>query len=192
MTRNQNLCTTYQTLPKKTRKGANMEFYNSFNPGPRKNSPAGSRTEPVYGLKIDKNGHKILEKTSQVNNIYEKIQASLESTLIENIVKRYTMGDEAILSKNMGQFTDLTIAPENLLEAQQKLINAQELFDKEPIDVKKEFNQNMGEWLNALNNGTYENRAKKALKIADTPKIEKAISEETSAIEKVTGTKETI
>lgn len=169
-----------------------MKFYNSFEPGPKEFSPAGSQTEPVYALRIDKNGHKVLEKTSQVNNIYEKIQASLESTLIDNIVKRYTMGDEEVLKKNMGQYTDLTIAPTNLLEAQQKLINAQELFDKEPIDIKKEFNQNMGEWLKAVNDGTYENRAKKALKIADTPKLDKAIKEEKAAITKVTGTEETV
>ena len=168
-----------------------MKFYNSFEPAPKQKSPAGSKTQPVYALKIDKNGHKVLEKTSQVENIYEKIQASLESTKIENIVRRCEMGDDSALHKNMGQFADITIAPTNLLDAQQKLINAQNLFDKEKIEVKKEFNQNMGEWLNAINDGTYESRAKKALGIIDKV-AEKDVIKETESIEKITGTKETL
>lgn len=170
-----------------------MEFYNSYNPGPKKSSPSGSKKIPVYALKIDKNGHKYLSKTSEVKDIYARTQASLESTKIDNIIRRHAMGDESVLNKKMGQYLDLTLAPTSLLDAQQKIINAQKLFDGEPIEVKTEFKQNMNEWLNAINDGTYKDRAEKALGIkAKKEEVAKIQAEERAALQKVTGTSEVL
>ena len=166
-----------------------MEFYNSFKPGPRKGSPVGSKTEPVYALKIDKNGHKVPTKTSEVKDVYKRTQASLESTKIENIIRRHQMGDESVLSKKMGQYLDITQAPTSLLDAQQKIINAQNLFEKEPIEIKTEFNQNMNEWLSAINEGKYKERAEKALGITAR---KEAAAKEAEALQKVTGTSEVL
>lgn len=170
-----------------------MKFYNSFEPGPKVPSPSGDKLEPVYAPKIDKNGHKTLVKTSEKRNVYARTQASLESTKVENIIKRHYMGDEQALNQRAGQYLDLTQAPTSLLDAQQKIINAQKLFDAEKIEVKKEFNQNMNEWLNSINDGTYTTRAEKALGItAKKEEQAKIIAEEKAALQKVTGTSEVL
>lgn len=99
-------------------------------------TPAGNREQDVYEVNIDERGHKSLIKTGKTN-IYEKIQASLESTKIENIIRRATAGDPTALAQTTGQYLDITDAPRTLAEVQGIIIKMTNEFNNLPLDVRK-------------------------------------------------------
>ena len=145
-----------------------MKYYTNQNLPPRIDTPTGSKKEAVYELKVDNKGIERLEKTNQFTNVYERTQACLEETKIENIIRRHMQGDETALNlnslKEKAKVYDLTNYPKTLMEMQNILIEAEQTFDKLPIEVKKEFNQNYREYIVAMSDGTFEDKYKKAMK----------------------------
>jgi len=132
-----------------------MKFYSAYNPSPTIPTPTGDGTEDKFELRIDKNGVKNLEKVGKTN-LYEKIQAGLEQTLIYNILERFNAGDTAVLEKAKGQFGDFTQFPTNLAEAQQQVINAEIMFNELPVKVRKEFNESYTQFLASFSDGSYK------------------------------------
>lgn len=101
-------------------------------------APAGSREQDVYQVDIDERGHKTLVKTGKTN-IYDKIQASLESTKIENIIRRATAGDPTALAQTAGQYLDVSDSPRTLAEVQSIIIRMTNEFNGLPLDVRKKY-----------------------------------------------------
>lgn len=122
----------------------------------------------IFELQIEKGTGKLeLVKTGKTN-VYEKIQASLESTLIYNILERYQNGDEEIIQKlqsMQGIFGDFTSTPKTLAEAQQILINASTKFEALPLEIRREFNNSTTEFLASVDNGNLEKVLKKYGKV---------------------------
>lgn len=126
--------------------------------------PESKKIIPTFALEINKEtGKKELVK-SGATNIYEKIQASKDETLVYNILERFNNGDIEALNKARGIYGDFTNMPKTLAEAQQQLINAENTFNDLPIDVRKEFNYSTSEFLASMANGQFEQIMSKYIK----------------------------
>lgn len=108
---------------------------------------AGRPIADVYGYEIDNYGRKVLVKTGETN-VYEKIQASLEETKIENILKRASMGDNSVFRPD-GIYADLTELPNNLIEARQAMQNLENVWAGVPNEIKAKYNYDVGEFIGA-------------------------------------------
>lgn len=116
-----------------------MKFRTAFERGETTYTERGSEILPTYEYRIDKKTGK--RKTVQVGetNIYEKIQASLESTKLENIVKRCTNGDLSVLSVRDGSYIDITEIPTNMMDLQNLILKTKQEFDKLPAEIRAKF-----------------------------------------------------
>lgn len=114
-------------------------FYSAYKRPKTKAVPAGDKFENSYEISIDENGHKVLEKSPIRENVYDKIQESLEETKIENIIRRATGGDITALNVSNASYFDATGAPTTLAEAQQLIIDATKDFYKLPIEIREKF-----------------------------------------------------
>lgn len=133
-----------------------MEFYSLTNKPETIPAPSGQENVPVFNLKINKEtGKKELVKTGETN-LYEKIQANLEQTLIYNILEKYENGDESVINVKKGTYGDFTNMPTTMAEAQQTLIDAENTFKSLPIDLRAKFNHSTSEFLASITNGRIE------------------------------------
>lgn len=102
----------------------------------KKPMPNGTRLEPVYIMEYDKNGHKHLIENGYTDT-QEVIQANLESTKIENIIRRCT--DPSLLQAKISQFIDATQIPKNLYEIQNIILRVKDEFAKMPAEIRAKF-----------------------------------------------------
>lgn len=112
-------------------------------------SPTGERLVPVYGERVNSDGERVLEVIGETNQ-YDKIQASLDSTKIEDIIRRYEAGDITILEKSKGTYIDATKLPKDMLTAQNNLIALQEQFNSLSLQAKEQFGMDFNKFLKAL------------------------------------------
>lgn len=121
---------------------------------------SGTQFLNTYQEEINKKtGMKELVKTGETN-IYEMIQADLESTKIENILHQVAMGDLQALNQRDMTYADATAMPKNLMEAQNLVLKMQAEFEKMPIEVRKEFNNSAEQYISEM--GTPEFQEKMA------------------------------
>lgn len=95
----------------------------------------------------------MLECTGKTN-IYDMIQADLEDSKIENIMKKVMMGDLSVLRQSEPQYIDASTVPSSMMEVQNHIVRMKEEFEKYPDEVKKEFNYSAEEYVNEM--GTSE------------------------------------
>lgn len=157
-----------------------MTFYSATNRPQTIAYPKSEKIIPTFGLKIGKDGKKELQQTG-TTNLYEKIQASKEQTLIYNVLERYNNGELDVLNKSTGMYGDFTNLPTSLAEAQQKIIDAENTFNTLPLEVRKEFNHSVTEFLASFSNGNFEKVIKKLQKV-ETPTTEQT-TQVTPAVE---------
>ena len=146
------------------------KFYSRSNYPATIPCPECSENVPTFTLKINKEtGKKELKKTGETN-LYQKIQAAKEETLIYNIIKRFENGDIEALNKTHGTYGDFSNMPKTLAEAQQSLIDAENTFNSLPLDVRRQFNMSSSEFVASLTNGKFE--AVMAKIQGDKPKVQ--------------------
>lgn len=138
-----------------------MKFATAYNPKKTEPAPAGDKFEVTYEMDIDENGHKVLSKSERMENVYEKIQESLEETKIENIIRRALAGDETALAVTHGEYFDATNAPRSLAEAQQMIIHASEEFYGLPIEVREKFDHSLEMYVHEYGTETWIEKMKK-------------------------------
>ncbi len=114
--------------------------------------PKCAKIVPTYGKKVMDDGTIKVVETGKTN-IYEKIQASKDETLVYNILDRFKAGDVSVLNQRQGTYGDFTEMPKTLAEAQQTLIDAENYFYSLPLDVRKEFNHSVSEFLHCAGDG---------------------------------------
>lgn len=116
-----------------------MEFKTAYNRGKTEYAPLGSETAPVYEYRInEKTGKRIMVQVGETN-VYEKIQASLESSKLENIIRQATNGDPTILNQREGQYIDISEIPTNMIDMQNMILRANGEFEKLPAETRKQF-----------------------------------------------------
>lgn len=101
-------------------------------------SNPGCEYETVYTSKVHEDGT-IELVASDKKNIQSEIQSHAGACDIRNIMNRYMMGDTAALSKAQGFYTDLTNVPNTHAEWLQRNIDAKNIFDGLPADIKSKF-----------------------------------------------------
>lgn len=121
-------------------------FFSRTKKRPTKPVKAGSPIKTEYQITVDTNGHKTVSKKSETN-LYAKIQEALPNVLIDNIIKRHTLGDPTALNRYAVQFMDVTGMPCTLAEAQQSIINMENIFSSLPVDVRAQYNHNPKEFI---------------------------------------------
>lgn len=149
-----------------------MEYYSRVNKPLTIAQPKCEKIVPTYGKEIDKDGKVRVVETGKTN-LYEKIQASKEDTLIYNILDRFKAGDVSVLQKHQGVYADLTNMPTTLAEAQQSLINAENYFNSLPLEVRSDFNHSFSEFLASASAGKL---ADKSSFFATTEKAQELVS----------------
>lgn len=134
------------------------KFYTAYNRPKTESAPAGTKEEDVYEMQIDISGNKKLVKVGKTN-IYDIVQASLEQSKIENIIRRATEGDANALNIMNGEYIDVTDLPTTLAEAQNFVIKAKQEFDQLPINIRRKFDMSAekyiasygtGDWIDAM------------------------------------------
>lgn len=109
---------------------------------------SGSEIENEYGYEIDHMGRKNLVKTGERNQ-YLEIQAELEATKIENILKRVAVGDMSDFRAD-GIYADITQIPNNLIQAKQEMQKIENLFNSLPNDIKAKYNFDTNQYMAAM------------------------------------------
>lgn len=120
-------------------------------------TPAGSKYLNTYQEEISKKGNLQLVKTGQTN-VYEKIQADLESTKIENILHQVAMGDLSVLNQRETLYVDATNMPKNLMEAQNIVIKAKSEFEQFPQEVREIFHNSPEEYVSEMGSKEFLNK----------------------------------
>ena len=113
----------------------------------------GSEIDDVWGYEIDKFGRKVLVRTG-TKNVYDEIQACLEETKIENILKRASMGDNTVFRPD-GVYADLTELPSNLIEARQAMQNLENVWNEVPNEIKAKYHYSVDEFIGASGSDTW-------------------------------------
>lgn len=120
-------------------------------------TPSGTKFLDTYQEEINKKGHLHLIKIGQTN-VYEKIQADLESTRIENILHQVAMGDLSVLNQRETLYVDSTNMPKNLMEAQNIVIKAKAEFEQMPQEVREIFHNSPEEYVSEMGSKEFLNK----------------------------------
>lgn len=150
-----------------------MKYYSAYNPPESKPTCAGEKTRKTYRWAEDEKGKKYLTEDEEIN-IADEIESYHEETKITNIIRRATFDVEAanqLLGDSGGAGADLTVMPENLMEAQNILVKAKQTYASLTPKQQAEF-EGMGDFMRSA--GT-EEWAKKLGYIKEQP-----VKEETS------------
>lgn len=115
-------------------------------------TPAGNKFLATYTLSTLE-GRETLERTGQ-NNIYDMIQADLEDSKIENVIKKVMMGDMSVLRQSEPQYVDASTMPNDMMTIQNIIVKTKQEFEKMPEEVKKLFNYSAEQYVNEM--GTKE------------------------------------
>ncbi|UPW40912.1 internal scaffolding protein [Sigmofec virus UA08Rod_6125] len=130
-------------------------FYSESNRPKTIPMPETNSIEPVYEEFLDKNGKYYLKQTDSID-LYQKIQDARPGVDLNEVIKKHQIQiNDFDLSKidEIG-ITDLTDTPDNLIEAQNKIIEARRIYNEMPTAIKTKFNNNFNEFLQGAENGT--------------------------------------
>lgn len=112
-------------------------------------SNPGSGMKDTYKMHVDENGKRELKKSGEYN-LYAEIQSYKDSVSIDYILSRFINGDETALSRVQGIYGDFTEMPKTMAELQQRVIDAEHLFDSLPLDIRAQYNHSASEFFAQL------------------------------------------
>ncbi|QCS36579.1 minor capsid protein [Capybara microvirus Cap3_SP_469] len=140
----------------------------------------------TYRLTVTKDGKKELVPKGKLN-VYEFIQSFKDECDVESIIKKYNMiGDPSILNVRDTYYGDFTNMPRTLAEVHKMSIEASEYFNSLPLEVRREFNFNEGEFYAQIGSDKYYDVFKKAgLLNVDVPSETAQFSKEFDAVPEV-------
>lgn len=109
----------------------------------------GSGMKDTYKMHVDENGVRELKKNGEYN-LYADIQSYKDSVSIDYILTRFVNGDETALSRVQGIYGDFTQMPTTMAELQQRVIDAEHLFNNLPLDIREQYNFSASEFFAQL------------------------------------------
>lgn len=126
-----------------------MKFVSMFSEKKIVYSEPGSRIKDEFQLRITENG-KDLVKTGE-SNLYEYIQSHKDSVDIHKILERCALLDDySILNRMPAQFMDVTYMPKTLAEAYSAIKDAENFFERMPIEIKQSYDSDFTQFLASL------------------------------------------
>lgn len=108
-------------------------------------SSSGDKFEPIYEPVLNEDGTIDLVVTGE-RDLQEYIQSFAEDCTLENILRRYELGDQTALSKAQGFYADTTEMPKTFRDVLDSVIKGQSMFDQLPLEVKQKFNNDFNQW----------------------------------------------
>lgn len=112
-------------------------------------SKTGSGMKDTYKMHVDADGKRELKKSGEYN-LYADIQSFKDSVSIDYILTRFVNGDETALSRLQGIYGDFTQMPTTMAELQQRVIDAEHLFNNLPLDIRAQYNHSASEFFAQL------------------------------------------
>ncbi len=109
----------------------------------------GSGMKDTYKMHVDADGKRELKKSGEYN-LYADIQSYKDSVSIDYILTRFVNGDETALSRVQGIYGDFTQMPTTMAELQQRVIDAEHLFNNLPLDIREQYNFSASEFFAQL------------------------------------------
>lgn len=131
-----------------------MKFRSFSNRPGAEPCPPGSSTRKIYRRVFDSAGNSSIEFDHE-ESTYQAVQLAARGTLTKDLVARSLNGDDSAISPPFDSYADITNAPKSLLEAENSIIKAREIYDSLPADVKSRYNNNFSSFLTAVSDGTY-------------------------------------
>ena len=122
--------------------------YNRLGVAGTKSVP-GSGMKDTYKMHVDADGKRELKKSGEYN-LYADIQSYKDSVSIDYILTRFVNGDETALSRVQGIYGDFTQMPTTMAELQQRVIDAEHLFNNLPLDIREQYNFSASEFFAQL------------------------------------------
>lgn len=108
-------------------------------------SKVGERVEDTFQAVVSENGSIDLEVNGKVDR-YAYIQSFKDETDLSQIIKRFTRGDMSGL-RDGGMYGDFTEFPKTYAEAQQKMINATNMFMELPVEKRALYNHDPNQFI---------------------------------------------
>lgn len=109
----------------------------------------GSGMKDTYKMHVSDDGKRELKKSGEYN-LYADIQSYKDSVSIDYILSRFVNGDETALSRVQGIYGDFTQMPTTMAELQQRVIDAENLFNNLPLDIREQYNFSASEFFAQL------------------------------------------
>lgn len=119
-------------------------------------SEPGSGMKDTFKMHVDENGKRELKKNGEYN-LYAEIQSYKDSVSIDYILARFVNGDDSALSRVQGIYGDFTDMPKTMAELQQRVIDAEDLFNNLPLDIRSQYNYSASEFFAQLDSEKTKN-----------------------------------
>lgn len=115
----------------------------------RVNISSGSPIKTEYQVRLVNNNMELVETGK--SNLYDYIQSHKDSVDIHKILERCSqIEDYYLLNRMPTQFMDVTDMPDNLAGAYAMVKDAENFFERMPVDIKEKYNNNFIEFINDL------------------------------------------
>ena len=109
----------------------------------------GSPIKNEYASKLDKAKNVVIEKSGEIN-LYAYINSFAESVDINVLLARFTAGDKEALIQRAANYIDISNVPQNLNDYIEFQRSTEALFNTLPVDVKKQFGNNVVNFLSQV------------------------------------------
>lgn len=109
-------------------------------------TPVGDEWHIEYTGVYDENGNIVLRETGK-SHIPTLIDADRESCDINNIIKRFTLGDTEALSARQGFYADVSEAPKTYAQMLNMINAAKEEFDMLPLEVREKYDFDVAKFI---------------------------------------------
>lgn len=121
-------------------------------------SEPGTPTLQDYEYKFNKSGHKMLVKKDSFINVYEKIQAERDSVNIDKLMERFVLGDKDALNRAPASYIDTRDLPKTYAELFERGLEAEQMFEQLPVDLKEKFDNSYVQFWNDMGNESWNKK----------------------------------
>ena len=134
-----------------------MQYFTDSNRPKVKAQKVGSKIEPIYKERFDKNGNKVLKIVGQTN-VFERSQSDKDLCDINKTVEKYgiTIADSVrrLMANNDIEFFDEVYQDMSIFDRQNKMIELEEQFNGLDAKVKAHFGNSFSKFYNAVADGS--------------------------------------
>lgn len=109
----------------------------------------GERYKSVYTPALDEENRISLIEAGK-DDLYAYIQSHKDSVDINTILSRYAAGDVSALHKGDMMYLDVTNMPKTYAEMYERVMQAQEMFDHLPLEVRERFDHNPAQFFASI------------------------------------------
>lgn len=133
----------------------------------------GEEIQNVYGTEYNKNKQLTVVKKGQ-KDTRAYINSFADSVDIHVLLQRFAAGDKEALLQREGAYLDISSLPTNINDFIDLARKAEDTFNALPIETKKEFNNNLVEFMSTIGDDSWLEKMKKSRDEINRSKIDAA------------------